>query len=168
MDLGAKILNNEQDLQKVRRIAFEIYERNFDEDEIIFAGIYEKGYTVAEILIDEFQKIAPITTRLVKISLDKKSPLQSTISLDCAIEELQKKTIILIDDVLNTGRTFAYSLKPFLNIEIKKLQTAVLVDRNHSTFPISADYVGYALSTTLQEHIHVELYNKDYLGVYIS
>ncbi len=162
------ILTKEQTLKKIKRIAFEVYENNFQEEEIILAGIYDRGYTFARLLQQELHNISPLKTTLVKVSLDKYAPLQSDIVLDCEINRLRNKVIILLDDVLNTGRTFAYSLKPFLNIEVKKLQTAVLVDRNHKQFPISADYVGYALSTTIQEHIEVILDENDRLGVYLS
>lgn len=162
------LLDKQQTLQKIKRIAFEIYENNFQEEEIVLAGIYDKGYLFARILQQELTSIAPLQTTLVKVSLDKFTPLQSEIQLDCGIEMIKNKVIILVDDVLNTGRTLAYSLKPFLNGEIKKLQTAVIVDRNHKQFPISADYVGYALSTTIQEHIEVMLEDTDTFGVYIS
>ncbi|MBY0427207.1 MAG: phosphoribosyltransferase, partial [Cytophagales bacterium] len=90
----------------------------------------------------------------------------SEITLDTELKTLKKKVVILVDDVLNSGRTMVYSLKPFLNIEIKKLQTATLVDRNHKTFPIKADYVGYSLSTTLQDHINVS-FEGDEILVYL-
>lgn len=163
-----QLLSATQTLQKIKRIAHEIYENNFREKEIIFVGTDHMGYVFAQILKKNFEEIADIKTTLVKISLDKKSPLQSEIALDIPVEKLAKKVIILTDDVLNTGRTLAYSLKPFLNIEVKKLQTAVVVDRGHTTFPISANYVGYSLSTTLQEHIDVILDDKKKLGVYLS
>src|SRR5436190_4502002 len=110
------ILDKKQTIQKIKRIAFEIYERNLNEKEIIIAGIYDKGYLFAEILYKELASISKIKTTLVKITLDKLSPLQSEVILDIDIKLLKKKTIILTDDVLNTGRTLAYSLKPFLNI----------------------------------------------------
>jgi len=162
------LLNKEQTLQKIRRIAYEVYENNFEEDEIILAGIYDKGYQFAQLLKKELSNISKLNIKLIKVELDKVSPLQSEVKLDCEFSELENHTIILIDDVLNTGRTLAYSLKPFLNLNIKKLQTAVIVDRNHKNFPISADYIGYALSTTLQEHIEVVLNKEEELGVYIS
>ncbi|MBX9850162.1 MAG: phosphoribosyltransferase [Cytophagaceae bacterium] len=160
------ILDKAQTLQKIKRIAIEIYERNLKEKEIVLAGIYDKGYAFAELLQKELNAVSDIQTILVKVSLDKTSPLQSEITLDTDIKLLKKKTIILIDDVLNTGRTLAYSLKPFLNIEIKKLQVAVVVDRQHKSFPISPDYVGYSLSTTLKEHIEVS-FEKSRFGVYL-
>ncbi len=164
-----QILSAVQTLQKIKRIAHEIYENNFREKEIIFVGTDQMGYVFAAMLKKEFDAIAiGVQSSLVKISLDKTAPLQSEIILDVPIESLTQKVIILTDDVLNTGRTLAYSLKPFLSIDVKKLQTAVVVDRGHTTFPISANYVGYALSTTLQEHIDVILDDEKKLGVYLG
>jgi pyrimidine operon attenuation protein/uracil phosphoribosyltransferase len=160
------ILDKKQTLQKIRRIAFEILERNLHEKEIIIAGIYDKGYMFAVLLEKEFNLISKIKTTLVKVTLDKTSPMQSEITLDVDIKLIKNKCVILTDDVLNTGRTLAYSLKPFLNIPIKKLQVAVIVDRQHKLFPIDADYVGYSMSTTLKEHIDVN-FDKNKLGVYL-
>jgi pyrimidine operon attenuation protein / uracil phosphoribosyltransferase len=160
------ILDKKQTLQKIKRIAFEIYEQNFKAKEIILAGIYDKGYVFAGLLQKELEIICKIKTRLVKVTVDKNSPLQSEVKLDAELKDLKNKTIILIDDVLNTGRTLAHSLKPFLTIETAKIQTAVIVDRRHKVFPVSADYVGYSLSTTLKEHIEVN-FEKSKFGVYL-
>lgn len=161
------ILTHQQILQKIKRIAHEIYEKNYHEKEIVFAGIYERGYQLAQLLEAEFHAISQIDTVLVKISLDKYAPLQTEIVLDIEMSKLENKIIILVDDVLNTGRTLAYSLKPFLNCEVKQLHTAVLIDRNYPQFPISADFVGYSLSTTVQEHIIVDL-SEENAGVYLK
>ncbi|TAD98455.1 MAG: phosphoribosyltransferase [Bacteroidetes bacterium] len=165
--LENQILNSQQTLQKIRRMAYQIYERNFEENELILAGIHEKGIEIAKILAEELRKIAPISLRIVTVFLDKFAPLQSSIYLDTELELIENKTVILIDDVLNTGRTLAYSLKPFLNIPIKKLQTLLLVDRGYKSFPISADYVGYELSTTVKQHVEVVLDNPQTFGVYL-
>jgi pyrimidine operon attenuation protein/uracil phosphoribosyltransferase len=161
------ILNKVQTLQKITRIAYEIYENNPKEKEVYLAGIFEKGYQFATILKKELEKVAPFTVTLIRIDLDKLSPQQSVVQLDIDANKLKNKTIILLDDVLNTGKTMAYSLKPFLNVAIKRLQTAVIVDRAHKNFPISADYVGYSLSTSLKENIDVILEDEG-LGVYIQ
>lgn len=166
-DTKTQILTKSQVLKKIKRMAYEIYEHNFKEEEVVFAGIDEGGYTFAELLQKEFSGISPIKSKLIKVTLDKTSPLQSEIKLDVPVEQLKNKVIIITDDVQNTGRTLAYSIKPFLNIRIKKLQTAVIVDRGHKSFPISADYVGYAMSTTIKEHIKVILSGKDF-GVYLK
>lgn len=162
------ILNKAQTLQKITRIAYEIYENNPKEKEIYLAGIYDKGYQFAEILKVELEKVAPFRVVLIRIDLDKFTPQQGDVQLDIEVNKLKNKTIILLDDVLNTGRTVAYSLKPFLNIAIKRLQTAVIVDRAHKNFPISADYVGYSLSTSLKENIEIILDDDKTFGVYIQ
>ena len=167
MNNRVQILDEKQTVQKIRRIAHEILEQNFQEEEIVFAGIVDLGYVFAEMLEKFFNEISAIPTHLVKVDLDKLAPLQSEIVLGCDLADLKDKVVILTDDVLNTGRTLAYSLKPFLNVEIKKLQTAVVVDRGYHTFPIGADYVGYSLSTSVQENIVVELSKGD-TAVYVE
>jgi pyrimidine operon attenuation protein/uracil phosphoribosyltransferase len=165
--IETRILDRKKIQQKTRRIAFEIYEQNFGENEIILVGIEPMGSLFAEMLVEELKAISPMAVKFVRMTLDKFAPLQSEVKLDCSVNELEDKNIIIVDDVLNTGRTLAYGLKPFLNIPIKKLQVAVLVDRNHKSFPISADYVGYSLSTTVNQHIEVLLDDTNF-GVYLE
>ena len=151
------ILDAGQIKQKIRRMAFEVYEHNFKEKSVVIAGIDGQGYMLAKLLAKEIENISPLKTLLVKVAIDKALPQQSEVSLDCAIKDIKKKCIVLVDDVLNTGRTFAYSLKPFLTIEIKKIEIAVLVNRSHTLFPVYPQYTGYDLSTTLREHVEVVL-----------
>lgn len=151
------ILDTRQVKQKIKRMAYEIFEHNFKEKGIVMAGIEGQGYILAKLLAKEVENISPLEIRLVKISLDKVAPQQSEIKLDCDLKELKKKCIILVDDVLNTGRTFAYGMKPFLTIEVKKIETAVLVNRSHTLFPIYPQYTGYELATTLKDHVEVNL-----------
>ena len=162
------ILDHEQTLNKIRRIAFEVYENNFEEEEIIFAGIHDTGYNFAEILAAEFQKISPISHQLIKLTLDKVSPTQSEVEINNPEIDFSNKVIIITDDVLNTGKTIAYSLRPFLKIPVKKIQVAVIVDRNHLSFPIEATFVGYELSTTVNQHIEVNLQNNRPFSVYLK
>ncbi len=154
------ILDSAQVNQKIKRMAYEIYENNFKERIVVLAGIEGQGYTLAKIIATEVEAVSPLKTLVVKVSLDKLAPLQSEVSIDTELKELKKKCIILIDDVLNTGRTLAYGLKPFLNIEVKKIEIAVLVNRSHATFPLLPTYAGYELSTTLTEHVEVVLGKK--------
>jgi pyrimidine operon attenuation protein/uracil phosphoribosyltransferase len=160
------ILDGAEVRQKIKRMAFEIYEHNFKEKSVVLAGIVGQGYTLAKLLTKQLQSIAPFEVKLVKVNIDKTAPQQSEIALDCDLKDIKKKNIILIDDVLNTGRTFAYGMKPFLNTEVKKIETAVLVNRSHTLFPIYPQYTGYELSTTLKEHVEVRL-DQDNIGVYL-
>lgn len=168
LNIENQILNRPQILQKIKRMSYEIYEKNMEEKELVFAGVHERGYLFAKLLFTEFRQISAIPATLISIYLDKFAPTQSEVKLDCEIDFVKNKTIIVIDDVLNTGRTFAYALRPFLKTEIKKLQTAVLVDRGgHKQFPIAADYAGYELSTTIRQHIQVEVADTEKFGVYL-
>jgi pyrimidine operon attenuation protein/uracil phosphoribosyltransferase len=156
-DQRTLILNEEQVLQKIKRMAYQICEHNLKEKSIVLVGIYKQGYHLAVLLTRELEQVAPFEITLARLELDKHQPLSGEIVLDIPERTLDRKAIILIDDVLNTGKTMAYSLKPFLNRNLKKLETAVLVNRSHKRFPISANYQGIELATTLNEHIEVVL-----------
>jgi pyrimidine operon attenuation protein / uracil phosphoribosyltransferase len=151
------ILDGAQVKQKIKRMAFEIYEHNFKEKNIVIAGIEGQGYILAKLLAKDVESISTLKVTLVKLSLDKAAPQQTDVILDCDLKDIKKKCVIVVDDVLNTGRTFAYGLKPFLNIEVKKIEIAVLVNRSHTLFPIYPQYTGYELATTLREHVEVVL-----------
>jgi len=154
---NSPILDHWQVNQKIKRMAFEIYENNFKESSIVLAGIDGQGYLLAQLLSRELEKISELSTRVVKVSLDKFSPSQSDVELDCELKDVKKKCVILIDDVLNTGRTLTYGLKPFVTIEVKKIEVAVLVNRSHTLFPVLPNYTGFELSTTLKDHVVVKL-----------
>lgn len=160
------ILDKVQILQKIKRISYEILENNIGEKELVIAGIAEGGYKLARMLSNELQKESDFRIRLVKITLDKQAPFKSKIEVDCDIKTMKDKTIIIVDDVLHTGRTFVQSMKPFLEVDVKKIQTMVLINRSHSLFPVTANYTGYELSTTLSDHVLVDLSSKDF-GVYL-
>jgi pyrimidine operon attenuation protein / uracil phosphoribosyltransferase len=151
------ILTGNQVSQKIKRMAYEVYEHNMREKEVILAGIDGQGYTLALLLAKQLEEISTIKPRVVKVSIDKTAPQQSEIDLDVEASDLRKKCIVVVDDVLNTGKTLAYGLKPFLGIEVKKIEVAVLINRSHSTFPIQPTYTGFGLSTTLTDHVEVIL-----------
>jgi pyrimidine operon attenuation protein/uracil phosphoribosyltransferase len=161
-----QILDQAQIKQKIDRIAYQILEDCFDEKEIIIAGIASRGYVFAQKLEKVLCKISKIKCTLVEITLDKDSN-NLVASTNIPVSQCKNKTIILVDDVLNTGRTLLYGLSVFLNIPTKKIRTAVLVDRSHKLFPISTDYAGYTISTVSQEHISV-VFDKNKEAVYLS
>ena len=162
------VLNSEQIQQKVNRIAYEIYERNYGEKEIIIAGIASNGFLLAQRIDDVLKKISPLKTSLIEIAFNKKRPAENPIHINLSNEKLKNKVIILVDDVLNSGNTLIFGAKPFLNTPVKRLITVVLVDRGHNRYPIKADLVGLSLSTTLQEHVTVELSEKGKESAYLS
>lgn len=160
------ILDRKQIQQKITRMAYQIWEDNLDETELVIAGIIDCGYTLAERLQKELQRISGIKVVLMRISLDKDSShLQA--NTDVPIESCADKVVILTDDVLNSGRTLAYGLGVFLDIPLKKLRTAVLVNRSHRKFPVSPDFTGLDLATVIKEHVDVLLSDAEDDAVYL-
>ncbi len=155
------ILNHSEINHKIRRIAFQIYESNVYEDEIILAGIDSNGYILAKKLKTVLQKISNIKPILCKVVIDKKNPSQA-IKTSIKEEEYKNKSLVLVDDVLNSGTTLIYGVKHFLNVPLKQFKTAVLVNRNHKKYPVKADFKGISLSTSLHEHVEVVLEGKVY------
>jgi pyrimidine operon attenuation protein/uracil phosphoribosyltransferase len=154
------ILNTLQIEQKIRRIAFQILESNSNEKEVVIVGIIGNGYTFAEKLIADLNKISDIKTTICEVIINKKNPLD-VITTSLKEEEYKNKSIVLVDDVLNSGATLIYGIKHFLNVPLKRFKTAVLVNRNHKKYPVKADFKGISLSTSIKEHVTVEFNKKE-------
>lgn len=153
------ILNHTEIAHKVRRIAYQIYESNVDESEVVVAGIADNGYILAQKIALELQQISAIKIVLCKVKMDKSNIFEPVIT---SVEEndYQGKSLILVDDVLHTGSVLMYAVKHFLNVPLKQIKTAVLVDRNHKKFPIKVDFKGISLSTTFQNRVEVVFLNE--------
>ncbi len=159
------ILDQQVAEKKLRRMALEIIENNLDEPELILVGIRENGSVVARAIRRMIAEIADIKTELISISLDKRLPKDIILSQSF---DFNNKVIIIIDDVANSGKTLLYALKPFLDFHPKKIQSLVLVERSHNSFPVHSDYVGLSIATTLQEHIYVEVDGDKIMGAYLA
>ncbi len=160
------VLNERQIKQKINRLAFQIYENHYSEKEIIIAGIADNGFRLAEMITDRLKHITDMNVTLVTIYIDKKNPYDVEPTFDLQPEDLQNKVVILADDVLNSGKTLIYGIKYFLKVRLKALRTVALIDRDHKRFPVKADYVGLTLSTTLLEHVQVNLEGE--MAVYLE
>jgi len=147
-------------------MAYQILENNMGVKDLVLVGVCGQGFELAEKFTEELKIIkASFRVNLIEIKLDKENP-RDTIVLNEELNSLAGKSILLVDDVLNTGRILAYSLQALLAIDTLKIETAVLVDRGHPQFPITATYSGYQLSTTLEEHIEVNLGKKPAVYLY--
>jgi pyrimidine operon attenuation protein / uracil phosphoribosyltransferase len=159
------ILSPEVAAKKLRRMAFEILENNFGETGFILAGIRDSGTVIAHAINELLEEIAGLHSELITVSLDKRNPREVTVSRQL---DFQNQVIILIDDVSNSGKTLLYAIKPFLDSSPKKIQTLVLVERSHNSFPVKPDYVGLSVATTLQEHIYVEVEDGRVKGAWLE
>ncbi|MAB49861.1 MAG: phosphoribosyltransferase [Flavobacteriaceae bacterium] len=155
------ILSHKEIEHKIRRIAYQIYESNVNETEIIIAGIESNGYVLAKKIKSQLDKISNISSTLCKVTVDKDEPT-NPIKTSIKSEDYSNKSIVLIDDVLNSGSTLIYGIKHFLDVPLKQFKTAVLVNRNHKKYPVKADFKGISLSTSLFEHVHVNLSKQPY------
>lgn len=153
--MGNIILNNQQIAHKIERIAFQILEANVNEKEIIVAGIQGGGLLLVQKIIDVLNKISDKKILLCEISMDKKNPITSEIKTSLKPEQYQNKSVVIVDDVLFSGRTLIYGVHHFLNVPLKQLKTVVLVNRNFKKYPVKADFKGISLSTSMKESVEV-------------
>ena len=159
------VLNAHQIEQKLCRMAWEILEKNHQESHIVIAGISPKGSILAQRLSKHLSDISSIMVEVIEVKLDKVNPISSPVQVSTH-GKLNDKVVVLVDDVLKSGKTLMYGAQYFLNQPIKKLMTAILIDRDYIIYPINADVVGLSLATTLQEHVTVDLGKKE--AVYLN
>jgi pyrimidine operon attenuation protein/uracil phosphoribosyltransferase len=161
------LFSHDQIQKKIQRMACEIYEHHVDESLLYLAGIHDTGYFLAEALKQELEKISPLQVHLLEVKLDKTDPLQGQLATSIPVASLANNPLLIVDDVLNTGKTLAYCIRHFLAVTTKKMQVAVLIDRDHHMFPVSADFVGYGLSTTISQHVKVVLNTDHTFSAYL-
>jgi pyrimidine operon attenuation protein/uracil phosphoribosyltransferase len=159
--MPSQILDAHKVHQKLQRIALEILEHTNDHHQVVLAGIQSGGFKIAEEIGTYLSSFSGKQYKVHSVKLDKQQPLDSPVTSDIEPSLLNNATLILIDDVQNSGRTLAYALRHFLQYPVYSVQTCVLVDRRHNHFPVKADYIGLSLSTTLQEHVEVLVEGKD-------
>ncbi len=163
--MKTKILNQDQIAQKTERIAFQIYENFHTESQIFIGGIAGNGFIFAERLVEQLELISGSDfkegIRLFSVKLNKDNPLIENIELSIEDSYLKNAHIVLVDDVINSGRTMIHAVSRLLENKVRALKTAVLVNRTHRRFPISADFVGMDITTTLQDNIRVELGDEE-------
>lgn len=156
-----RILDNLQINRKIKRMAYEVLESNFDAPLIFLLGINNNGYNFAGLLKKEIECISDKKIILSRIKLKPQNPVSNPIELECNKAELTENTVIVIDDVSNTGRTLFYAMQVLMDVLPFKVETAVLVDRMHKLFPVNINYVGISFATTLEENIIAKLAPSD-------
>jgi len=156
------ILNSNQISQKIKRLSYELYENNLEEKKVILFGINSNGNILSNRIKKNLDNLFPVNIESYNLKIDVNN---STLNkLDLERDSLNGKVVIIVDDVLNSGKTIAYSINLILPFYPKKIEVAVLVDRSHKKFPILAKYSGVKLNTTINEHVKIDLEkNEGYL-----
>lgn len=155
------ILNHQQIEQKIIRIGHQLMENCFEEERIFIGGIAGNGSIIAHKLAQIIRENSKIEVICFDIIVNKDEPWCEAIQLSIDEKELKKGFIILVDDVINSGKTMQYALMKFLEQATKAIKTVALVDRQHRRYPIKTDFAGLGLSTTLKNHVEVDLNDND-------
>lgn len=152
------------------RIAHEIVERNRGVEELALVGIRTRGVTLARRLAQRLAEITgeTVPTGVLDITLYRDDLMRSAVGPQPVIRRteipfsIDDRKILLVDDVLYTGRTIRAALDALIDFgRPKAIQLVVLVDRGHRELPIKADYVGKNLPTSLKESVQVRLHEAD-------
>lgn len=167
LNKSSQILDREAIRSKIKRIAFQVLENNYKQEKLYIVGIKGGGAIFGQEIIKELHQISDLKPVFIELSIDKSTPETSEIILSSQIEDSENAVIIIVDDVLNSGKTIFYALRPFISIKVKKIETAFLVNRAHRSFPISANYTGIELATTIQERINFTR-SEEGFGVYLE
>jgi pyrimidine operon attenuation protein/uracil phosphoribosyltransferase len=149
----------------LNRLAFEIYERNIDSTNLVLVGIERRGVELAQIVSKKIEKISPLKPEVITLIINKQNPTEAQFKTDF---NPKNKTVVLIDDVSNSGKTLTYALRLFLTSDVQAIQVGVLIERQHKRFPISSNYIGLQIATTIQNHISVDIRNGKVQGAYIE
>lgn len=161
-----EILNQDQITRSLRRLTHEIIERSSNLDDIVIVGIKTKGDYVAKLIHSNLEQFTNKSILLYSLDvtnyrddLDIKTNITNSF-------DVNNKHVILVDDVLYTGRTARAAMDALIDLgRFKKLELAVLVDRGHRELPIRADYVAKNVPTSKNESILLDFEN---LTLYIK
>jgi pyrimidine operon attenuation protein/uracil phosphoribosyltransferase len=151
--------------KKLRRMALEITERNLNKNEIILIGIKSNGVVIAQKIALYLQESFSGKIELLELNINKKNPTDVQLKSDI---DFNNKSVVLVDDVANSGRVMLYALKPLIEQMPAQIETLVLVERTYKKFPIDINYVGMSLATTQDENIVVEVVDGEIAGAHIE
>lgn len=140
---------------KIRRIATQIMERNYKDESFYLVGVKATGYQLALLIAKNIESDFGISIPVVPLSLDKQNPSVASVQCELNEESVKNKAVVVVDDVQNTGRTLLYVYAYLLNFKPTSIQSAVLIDRRHNSYPVKADFIGLSLATMLNEHVEV-------------
>lgn len=164
MDSQTNILNHQQVCAILRRIAFQIAESHVNSSTLILVGMNERGQFLTSLVAKELAVVLPNLALLIH---------EVNAESEIAFSEGQRKQIsgqavIVMDDVINSGRSVARVVAAYFQAGAKSIQTAFLAEREYRNYPIAANWVGRSVATTLQDHVYFDNSNPESLRVYLA
>jgi len=155
------ILNNVDVEKKIERISLQILEDNIDEEKIVIFGISDNGVIIAKKIIEHLNKTSKLQANLCKVLND------NSIKYDQKFD-ISNTSILIIDDVSQSGKSLQSVISDLFKFNPKRIKTAVIVNRDHSLFPVKIDYSGISLSTSVNEHVEFTIDADTKMTVYLN
>jgi len=158
------ILEHAEIERKIVRLAYQILEQTTEQKRLFIGGIQGNGFILAKLLQEIIEQHGSCEVLVFEIQLNKEEPWSEPIQLSIDDRELKDGYIVLVDDVINSGKTMQYALIKFLQQATHAIKVLTLVDRQHRRFPIKADFVGLSLSTTLKNRVEIDLSSSKFFA----
>jgi len=156
------VLSHQQIIRKVNRMALDIEYKTFADSQVTLAGLSKKGFKLATMIA---QHLSADKFHVVQLELDKSAIIDSELDMS-SIDE--SHPIVVVDDVLHSGRVMMHTLTKLMVRQFQKVMVAVLVDRFHRRYPIRSDIRGLEMATSLHDHVEVNLEDNDNYVAYLE
>lgn len=163
-----QVLNEKEITRIIRRMTHEIIEKNENISQLVFAGVQTRGLPLAKRMIENISQMENAQIELIPLDITNYrddrdlSREKNDFSKRCLQYNVKDKTVIIVDDVMYTGRTARAAMEAILTLgRPSRIQLCVLIDRGHRELPIKADYVGKNIPTSRKERVNVKLFEED-------
>ena len=160
------IILDYQDVEnKIKRISLEILEDNIDQKKLIFFGVSKNGKIIAKKIIASIKKHSEIDLELIGVEIDINS--NNVLKFD-KIFKVNNRSLIIVSDVSQSAKTLQLIISSLMSHDPFKIKTAVMVNRDHSLYPVKINFSGLNLSTSVNEHVDVNVNSDDEFTVYLN
>ena len=159
------ILDHHDVENKIKRISLEILEDNIDQKELIFFGVSKNGKIIAKKIINLISEHSEIDFEMVGVEIDLYSLNHLKFEKDFTVNS---KSVIIVSDVSQSARTLQLIISGLMSLDPVKIKTAVMINRDHSLFPVKIDFSGLNLSTSVNEHVDVKVNKNEEFTVYLN
>lgn len=166
MDSKNLIFNNKDIHNKIKRISLEVYEEVFNDKKLTVFGISKNGYEIAKKIKNFLEEYTNLEINIYKIDILKRDK-----SDEIKIEEkyeINNSTVLLVDDVMQSGKTLQFVISNLIKFNPSKIKTSVIVNRDQTLFPVKVDFSGVKLSTSVNEHVDFIVDDKKEFSVFLS
>lgn len=150
---------------KIKRISLEVIEDNIDQKKLIFFGVSKNGKIIAKKIIDFINQNSKIESELVGVEINSNSNRGLAFDKEFKADSL---SLVIVSDVSQSARTLQLIISNLMLENPFKIKTAGMVNRDHSLFPVKINFSGLNLSTSVNEHVDVEVNKDEEFTVYLN